>query len=346
MTMKRKSIIIILAIAIIASATIALVACDGEKGFDAYNVTVAQAKEIAILHSGLPADDVQNASVVPEERKDGTFYQVEFTVEGVKYTYRINTANGDIEKVAINDKAIDKNDVPVPPSNPASNYIGADRAKEIAFEDVGCAEQDVLGLESKFDFDDGKYLYEIEFTYGGKEYDYEIVAESGEIYKVEVDNVTTKLPVTSDETVFITVERAKEIALADSGIDSAAAVFEKVKLDTEYGQYVYEVEFVAGTVEYKYEINAVSGTIIKKETETDKSATAPADNIGAENATAIAIAHSAVPESAIYDKEAKLEVKKGVYVYEVEFKADGYEYEYVINAKTGDIISVEKEIDD
>lgn len=345
--MKRKSIIIILTLAIVAATAFTLVACDdGKTADDVYNVSTLEAKNIAVLHSGIPAESVQNASVVPEEKKGGNFYQVEFTVEGVKYTYRINASNGDIEKVAINDQTVSKNDVPVPPSNPSSNYIGMDSAKRIAFEAVGCVEQDVTNLDTEFDFDDGKYLYEIEFTYGGKDYDYEIVAESGEIYKVEVDDVTTVFPSPSDDTVFITVDRAKGIVLADSGITVDSAVFDKVKLDKEHGVYVYEVEFKVGVVEYEYELNAVTGAIIKKEIDDDDVVTAPKDNIGVDRAMAIAIAHSAVPENLIYDKEAKLDVEKGVYVYEVEFKAQGYEYEYEINAKTGDIISVEKEIDD
>ena len=45
-------------------------------------------------------------------------------------------------------------------------------------------------------------------------------------------------------------------------------------------------------------------------------------------------------------KEAKLKIKKGVYVYEVEFETRAYEYEYVIDAKTGKILSAEKETND
>lgn len=339
-----------LAIAIIASATLVFVACDDGGADNEFKITVAEAKTIAVAHSGIPAEDVQNASVIPESKKNGTYYTVEFTVEGVKYTYRINSENGDIEKLAINDQTVNKNNVPVPPTNPTSNYIGADRAKEIVFADLGVAETDVTALEVEFDFDDGKYLYEIEFTYGGKEYDYEIVAESGEIYKVEADDITIVMPVPSNPSVvYITADRAKEIALANSGANAENAIFDKVKFGREYDAYVYEVEFTVGAVEYEYEINAVTGAIIKKEIDDENKitdATAPAENIGAERAMAIAIAHSAVSESAIYDKEVKLDVEKGVYVYEVEFKAQGYEYEYEINAKTGDIISVEREIDD
>ena len=36
----------------------------------------------------------------------------------------------------------------------------------------------------------------------------------------------------------------------------------------------------------------------------------------------------------------------GIVVYEVEFKKDGVEYSYEINARSGRIIDFEKEIDD
>jgi uncharacterized membrane protein YkoI len=43
---------------------------------------------------------------------------------------------------------------------------------------------------------------------------------------------------------------------------------------------------------------------------------------------------------------AELAHENGVTVYEVEFEADGYEYEYDVDAATGAVIKHEKEIDD
>ena len=58
------------------------------------------------------------------------------------------------------------------------------------------------------------------------------------------------------------------------------------------------------------------------------------------------LAHAGVSaENAVIEK-AELDVEQGVVIYEIEFKAGGYEYEYEVNATTGEIISQNKEIDD
>lgn len=44
--------------------------------------------------------------------------------------------------------------------------------------------------------------------------------------------------------------------------------------------------------------------------------------------------------------EVGFDTEDGMIVYEVEFKSAGYEYDYEIDAKTGNIIKAEKESDD
>lgn len=66
----------------------------------------------------------------------------------------------------------------------------------------------------------------------------------------------------------ITLERAKEIALADAGIMDSEAVFTKTKQEMERGVSMYEIEFYAGNTEYEYEINGTAGKIYSKSKET------------------------------------------------------------------------------
>ena len=65
----------------------------------------------------------------------------------------------------------------------------------------------------------------------------------------------------------ISVDKAKQIALSHAGVSGAS--FTKVKLDTDDGVRVYEIEFKVGNVEYEYEINASSGAIISSSSEVD-----------------------------------------------------------------------------
>lgn len=68
--------------------------------------------------------------------------------------------------------------------------------------------------------------------------------------------------------------------------------------------------------------------------------------IGAEKAKEAALSHAVLQESAVTEMKIKLDYEDGIMIYEVEFKADGYEYEYEINAKTGTVVKFEKESDD
>ena len=65
----------------------------------------------------------------------------------------------------------------------------------------------------------------------------------------------------------ISVDRAKQIALSHAGVSGAS--FKKVKLDTDDGVRVYEIEFKVGNVEYDYDIDASSGAIISSSSEID-----------------------------------------------------------------------------
>lgn len=71
----------------------------------------------------------------------------------------------------------------------ASNeYIGEEKAKEIALNHAGVSEADAGFVKGKFEYDDGTAVYEIEFYSGKTEYEYKINAVSGEIIEYDVDN--------------------------------------------------------------------------------------------------------------------------------------------------------------
>lgn len=69
-------------------------------------------------------------------------------------------------------------------------YIGEDRAKEIALEKAGFREEEVSFIKIELDRDNGILRYEVEFRQGFKEYSAEIKADDGQIleWDVEVDD--------------------------------------------------------------------------------------------------------------------------------------------------------------
>ncbi len=62
-------------------------------------------------------------------------------------------------------------------------------------------------------------------------------------------------------------------------------------------------------------------------------------------ARAIALSHLNVNESKIRDYEVDLEREGGVTFYEISFEAEGWEYDYEIDAYTGEVLRREVERD-
>lgn len=90
------------------------------------------------------------------------------------------------------EKNIEQFQIQTNPTNSAinssdNNYIGVDRAKEIALNHAQLNESDVQFVKAKLENDDGGVEYEIEFYSGRTEYDYTIDAVSGNIIEYDVD---------------------------------------------------------------------------------------------------------------------------------------------------------------
>lgn len=67
------------------------------------------------------------------------------------------------------------------------------------------------------------------------------------------------------------------------------------------------------------------------------------DYIGTDAAAALALQESGIAEADAVMKRTDLDTKNGIAYYEVEFTADGYEYEYDIDAITGVVIESKSE---
>ncbi len=66
--------------------------------------------------------------------------------------------------------------------------ISAEDAENIALEHAGLSRNDVTFIKTEHETDDNREKYEIEFIYGGKEYEYDISA-GGDIIKFEIDEI-------------------------------------------------------------------------------------------------------------------------------------------------------------
>ncbi len=145
--------------------------------------------------------------------------------------------------------------------------ITKEQAKAIALKNANASEDKVTRLKIEKDIDDGKEHYDIEFIFGGSEYEYEILISNGSILKAEKDDVSLLNPNTGSAK--ITLDEAKKTALAHAKVAQKDAAFLKAEYDGDDKVPHYDIEFKNGGYEYEYEINAETGKIIKSEKEKD-----------------------------------------------------------------------------
>ncbi|MDO4454315.1 MAG: PepSY domain-containing protein [Eubacteriales bacterium] len=148
-----------------------------------------------------------------------------------------------------------------------------------------------------------------------------------------------------EENVKISRKEALEIAAEDAKVEKDEIERSRVEFEHEDGRFVYNVEFYTDKKEYDYEINAETGKILEVDFEIDrefKDASWMEDaKISEKEAQQIALEE--VPGASEDDVYLELDYDDGRLLYEGEIFYDSYEYEFEINAETGDIESWEKE---
>ena len=183
-------------------------------------------------------------------------------------------------------------------SNNTASLIGEAKAKEIALSHAGLKEGDVTFITCHLDYDDGRQVYDIEFYKDMTEYDYEIDAYSGDIWSYDFDIEGYAVPQQAPPAQqaqqsaptqpsapaqpaapaqptppvqqaapaqaasgYISLDRAKEIALSHAGVSAANVFYKEAEFDYDDGFAVYQIEFISGTMEYEVDVDAVSGAI-------------------------------------------------------------------------------------
>ncbi|MCI8324912.1 MAG: hypothetical protein HFI54_14980, partial [Lachnospiraceae bacterium] len=222
------------------------------------------------------------------------------------------------------------------------------------------------------------FQYEVDFYSNGTEYEYLIQAKNGEIIARDIDgkgNGNNDMQdignqYATDENSFVqprkdaenqaaasgnstaqpqedSLDEAKAAALKDAGLSESDVTFKKTELDHSHGTQVYDIEFYTSDIEYEYEIDASNGTVLEKNIEQFQIQTNPTDSainssgndyIGVDRAKEIALNHAQLNESDVQFAKAKLENDDGGVEYEIEFYSGRTEYDYTIDAVSGNII--------
>lgn len=163
-----------------------------------------KAKQIAFEKAGVTQSDVQKMEIEMDYEYGVMIYEIEFDANGYEYEYDINATTGEIlkNKQEPNDDGwFNQNSSQTGQNNGQTssgsqsgqstqtnqgNYIGQEKAKQIALEHAGVSQDNLRKLEIDLDEEHGVMVYEVEFeTYDRMEYEYNIDALSGAVLKYE-----------------------------------------------------------------------------------------------------------------------------------------------------------------
>ena len=208
-------------------------------------ISLEDAKEIALKDAGL--DEATQKIVFTREelnRNSGKpCYILEFYTAKKQYSYKVDAKNGSIIE--------------------AYHFILLADAKKIALDDAGVNVKVVFTTEDLVAGGIKSPYYYFVFESDSARWTYKIDAVLGVIMDKTCDKIISSTP------EFIGLEKAKQIALEDAGLDEAAQkiVFTREELSRNQGKPCYILEFYTEKCAYSYKVDAVSGDILEKNIE-------------------------------------------------------------------------------
>ena len=208
-------------------------------------ISLEEAKKIALKDAGL--DEATQKIVFTREelnRNQGKpCYILEFYTAKKQYSYKVDAKNGSIIE--------------------AYHFILLADAKKIALDDAGVNVKVVFTTEELVAGGIKSPYYYFVFESDSARWTYKIDAVLGVIMDKTCDKIIPLAP------EFIGLEKAKQIALEDAGLDEATQkiVFTREELSRNSGKPNYVLEFYTDRCAYSYKVDAVSGEIIGKKTD-------------------------------------------------------------------------------
>ena len=208
-------------------------------------ISLEEAKEIALKDAGLN-ESTQKIVFTREElnRNSGKpCYILEFYTAKKQYSYKVDAKNGSIIE--------------------AYHFILLADAKKIALDDAGVNVKVVFTTEELVAGGIKSPYYYFVFESDSARWTYKIDAVLGVIMDKTCDKIISPTP------EFIGLEKAKQIALEDAGLDEATQkiVFTREELSRNSGKPCYILEFYTDKCAYSYKVDAVSGDILEKNIE-------------------------------------------------------------------------------
>ena len=152
----------------------------------------SKAKEMALAHAQTTADKIYDYECKLDSDDGCLVYEIDFQTNDYDYEYKVHAVNGQIiehEKEYCGGMQMQHHGMDNMHNmhNAGETYISMEAAKNVALQHAGVSESKITDYAWETDNADGRRVYEIEFKYGGYEYDYEIDAANGAIIKSEKD---------------------------------------------------------------------------------------------------------------------------------------------------------------
>ena len=200
------------------------------------------------------SDDDNQAGEVTDTTNDDTNEQITDAVE----TTPPSTTDDDNAKSIPNDKASDVAKEAV--ANTPAVMINQGQARKIAREKANNAKVIEIELEE----DDGATYYQVELENDTHEFEVEIDAFTGKVLIIEMEQRDDQEQAKSQVMSRAAIEQLINKNYSDFRI-------EKIELDDDDGQMIYEIELKAGRTEIEMELDAVTGDVLDfdKEVEDD-----------------------------------------------------------------------------
>ena len=197
-------------------------------------ISLRKAREIALNDAGIT--DENEATFTKEELNRSTdrpCWVLEFYTEKYQYSYKIDAKTGEIVF--------------------STRYISMAKAKTIALSDAEFSDSNkvVFTVEELVDGGIKTPYYLFVFNNGFTQWTYRIDATDGSVmYR-------------NEEVLMVSLDKAKEIALADAEIPKGVeVVFTKEILSRNSGRPCWVLEFYTEKYQYSYKVDAKTGEVI------------------------------------------------------------------------------------
>lgn len=268
--------------------------------------------------------------------------------------------------------ALTAGSVAVTASVAKNNSIGNIAAEDIALKDAGIDYSQARIHRTEFDFDNGQYLYDVEFSSNGVEYDYRIKASDGTIlwrdsepmegYAANVNGNQTQgqaqQPSAEQQQAQETLAQAQEtLAQAQEAQKQAEAAQKQAQEAAaqaqQQQQQAQEAQKQAEAAQKQPQQQPAAQTTQQQQSEPQQPAAPaaqpqpapqpqqPAQNtsyISVDQAKNIALGQAGLSASGVNFGKTKLENDDGRAEYEIEFYSGTTEYDYTIDAVTGNVL--------